>query len=96
MSAERYSQVPSQGRKMLNRSKDFDDNSEEKQNKRNFKEKGKEDIQKYSTENDSSYDEKIKKLESTNVVIFTKSLTDFIQQIVSDIKFAISEVNNSE
>ena len=99
---ERNSQMPSQRRKMLNRLKDFDDNSEddelnlEKQNLMNFKEKEKEESQKYSIESDSSYDETIKNLESTNFGIFIKSHTDFIQQMVSDIKFTIPEVNNSE
>ena len=94
--------MPSQRRKMLNRLKDFDDNSEddelnlEKQNLMNFKEKEKEESQKYSIESDSSYDETIKNLESTNFGIFIKSHTDFIQQMVSDIKFTIPEVNNSE
>ena len=37
-----------------------------------------------------------KDLESTNFGIFLKSHTDFIQQMVSDIKFTIPEVNNSE
>ena len=56
---ERNSQIPSQRRKMLNRLKDFDDNSEddelnlEKQNLMNFKEKEKEETQKYSIESDS-------------------------------------------
>ena len=99
---ERNSQMPSQRRKMLNRLKDFDDNSEddelnlEKQNLMNFKEKEKEESQKYSIESDSSYDETIKNLESTNFGIFIKSHTDFIQQMISDIKFTIPEVNNSE
>ena len=61
---ERNSQMPSQRRKMLNRLKDLDDNSEddelnlEKQKLINFKEKEK--TQKYSIESDSSYDETIK------------------------------------
>ena len=99
---ERNSQIPSQRRKKLNRLKDFDDNSEddefnlEKQNLMNFKDKEKEETQKNSIESDSSYDETIKNLESTNFGIFIKSHTDFIQQIVSDIKFTIPEVNNSE
>ena len=62
----------------------------------NFKEKEKEETQKYSIESDSSYDETIKNLESTNFGIFIKSHTDFIQQMVSDIKFTIPEVNNSK
>ena len=63
---ERNSQMPSQRRKMLNRLKDFDDNSEddelnlEKQNLMNFKEKEKEETQKYSIESDSWYGETIK------------------------------------
>ena len=99
---ERNSQMPSQRRKMLNRLKDFDDNSEDdelnlaKQSLMNFKEKEKEETQKYSIESNSSYDETIKNLESTNFGIFIKSHTDFIQQMVSDIKFTIPEVNNSE
>ena len=94
--------MPSQRRKMLNRLKDFDDKSEDdelnlaKQSLMNFKEKEKEETQKYSIESDSSYDETIKNLESTNFGIFIKSHTDFIQQMVSGIKFAIPEVNNSE
>ena len=94
--------MPSQRRKMLNRLKDFDDNSEddelnlEKQNLMNFKEKEKEETQKYSIESDSSYYETIKNLESTNFDIFIKSQTDFIQQMVPDIKFTIPEVNNSK
>ena len=97
---ERSSQMPSQRRKMLNRSKDFDDNSEgdelnlEKQNLMNFKEK--EATLKYSIESDSSYDARIKNLESTNFGIVIKRHTDFIQQIFSDIKFTIPEVNNSK
>ena len=93
--------MPSQRRKMLNRLKDFDDNSEddelnlEKQNLMNFKEKEKEESQKYSIESDSSYDETIKNLESTNFGIFIRNNIDFIQQMVSDIKFTIPEVNNS-
>ena len=93
--------MPSQRRKMLNRLKDFDDNSEdgelnlEKQNLMNFKEK--EETQKYFIESDiSSYDETIKNLESTNFGIFIKSHTDFIQQMVSDIKFTIRTVKNLE
>ena len=64
----------------------------------NFKEKEKEkkQIQKYSIKSDSSYDGTTKNLESTNFGIFIKSHSDFIQQMVSDIKFTISEVNNSE
>ena len=62
----------------------------------NFKEKEKEETQKYSIESDSSYDETIKNLESTNFGIFIKNHTDFIQQMISDIKFAIPKVNNSE
>ena len=93
--AERSSQMLSQRRKMLNRLKDFDDNSEddeldlEKHNMRNFKEKAKEkeEIQKYSLESDSSYDDAIKSLESTNFGIFRRSHTDFIQQMISDAKF---------
>ena len=85
---ERNSQMPSQRRKMLNRLKDFDDNSEddelnlEKQNLMNFKDKEKEEeeTQKNSIESDSSYDETIKNLESTNFGIFVRSHTDFIQQ----------------
>ena len=56
---ERNSQMPSQRRKMQNRLKDFDDNSDddelnlEKQNLMNFKEKEKEETQKYSIESDS-------------------------------------------
>ena len=56
---ERNSQMPSQRRKMLNRLKDFDDNSEddelnlEKQNLIDFNEKEKEETQKYSIESDS-------------------------------------------
>ena len=99
---ERNSQMPSQRRKMLNRLKDFDDNSEddelnlEKQNLIDFNKKEKEETQKYSIESDSSYDETIKNLESTNFGIFIKSHADFIQQMISDIKFTIPEVNNSE
>ena len=99
---ERNNQMPSQRKKMLNRLKYFDDNSEddelnlEKQNLMNFKEKEKEETQKYSIESNSSYDETIKNLESTNFGIFIKSDTDFIQQMVPDIKFTIPEVNNSE
>ena len=67
----------SQRRKMLNRLKDFDDNSEddelnlEKQNLMNFKDKEKEEeeTQKNSIESDSSHDETIKNLESTNFCI---------------------------
>ena len=76
---ERNSQMPSQRRKMLNRLKDFDDNSEddelnlEKQNLMNFKEKEKEETQKYSIESNSSYDETIKNLESTNFGVFINS-----------------------
>ena len=100
---ERNSQIPSQRRKKLNRLKDFDDNSEddelnlEKQNLMNFKDKEKEEeeTQKNSIESDSSYDETIMNLESTNVGIFIRDNTDFIQQMVSDIKFTIPEVNNS-
>ena len=98
---ERNSQIPSQRRKKLNRLKDFDDNSEddefnlEKQNLMNFKDKEKEETQKNSIESDSSYDETIKNLESTNFGIFIRNNTDFIQQMVSDIKFTIPEVNNS-
>ena len=83
---ERNSQIPSQRRKKLNRLKDFDDNSEddefnlEKQNLMNFKDKEKEETQKNSIESDSSYDETIKNLESTNFGIFVRSHTDFIQQ----------------
>ena len=81
----------------------MDDNSEddelnlEKQNTRNFneKEKEKEKIQIYSIESDSSHDE-IKNLKGTNFGIFIKSHTDFIQQMVSDVKFTIPKVNNSE
>ena len=62
---ERNSQIPSQRRKMLNRLKDFDDNSEddelnlEKQNLMNFKDKEKEEeeTQKNSIESDISNDE---------------------------------------
>ena len=61
----------------------------------NFKEKEKEETQKYSIQSDSSYEETIKNLESTNFGIFIKSHTEFIQQMVSDIKFTIPEVNNS-
>ena len=43
----------------------------EKQNRMNFKKK--EEIQKYSIERDSSYDEAIKNLESTDFGIFIKS-----------------------
>ena len=101
---ERNSQIPSQRRKRLNRLKDFDDNSEddelnlEKQNLLNFKDKEKKDeeTQKNSIESDSSNDETIKNLESTNFGIFIRSQTDFIQQMVSGIKFTIPEVNNSE
>ena len=101
---ERNSQMPSQRRKMQNRLKDFDDNSDddelnlEKQDLMNFKkkEKEKEETQKYSIQSDSSYEETIKNLESTNFGIFIKSHTDFIQQMVSDIKFTIPEVNNSK
>ena len=98
---ERNSQIPSQRRKKLNRLKDFDDNSEddefnlEKQNLMNFKDKEKEETQKNSIESDSSYDETIKNLESTNFGIFIRNNIDFIQQMVSDIKFTIPEVNNS-
>ena len=60
------------------------------------KEKEKEETQKYTIESDSSYDETIKNLESTDFGIFIKSHTDFTQQMVSDIKFTIPEVNNSE
>ena len=89
---------------MLNRLKDFDDNSEddklnlEKQNLMNFKDKEKEEeeTQKNSIESDISNDETIKNLESTNFGIFIRSHTDFIQQMASDIKFTIPEVNNSE
>ena len=49
----------------------------------NFKENEKEEIQKYSIERDSSYDDTIKNLESTNFGIFIKSHTDFIQQMFS-------------
>ena len=58
--------MPSQRRKMLNRLKDFDDKSEDdelnlaKQSLMNFKEKGKEETQKYSIESDSRYGETIK------------------------------------
>ena len=84
---ERNSEMPSQRRKMLNRLKDFDDNSEddelnlEKQNLMNFKEKEKEkkETQKYFIESNSSYNEIIKNLENTNFGINT----DFIQQMVS-------------
>ena len=77
---ERNSQMSYQGRKMLNRLKYFDDNSEddelnlEKHNTRNFKEKEKEkeETQKYFLESDSSYNETIKNLESTNFSIFIK------------------------
>ena len=83
---EKKSQMSYQGRKMLNRLKYFDDNSEddklnlENQNLMNFKKMGKEkeEIQKYSIGSDSSYDETIKNLESTNFGIFIKSHTDFI------------------
>ena len=98
---ERNSQIPSQRRKKLNRLKDFDDNSEddefnlEKQNLMNFKDKEKEETQKNSIESDSSYDETIKNLESTNFGIFIRNNIDFIRQMVSDIKFTIPEVNNS-
>ena len=98
---ERNSQIPSQRRKKLNRLKDFDDNSEddefnlEKQNLMNFKDKEKEETQKNSIESDSSYDETIKNLESTNFGIFIRNNIDFIQQMVSNIKFTIPEVNNS-
>ena len=98
---ERNSQIPSQRRKKLNRLKDFDDNSDddefnlEKQNLMNFKDKEKEETQKNSIESDSSYDETIKNLESTNFGIFIRNNIDFIQQMVSDIKFTIPEVNNS-
>ena len=100
---ERNSQIPSQRRKKLNRLKDFDDNSEddelnfEKQNLMNFKDKEKEEeeTQKNSIESDSSYDETIMNLESTNFGIFIRDNTDFIQQMVWDIKFTIPEVNNS-
>ena len=63
----------------------------------NFKDKEKEEeeTQKNSIERDS-YDETIKNLESTNFDIFIRSHADFIQQMVSDIKFTIPEVNNSE
>ena len=102
--AERNSQIPSQRRKMLNRLKDFDYNSEddelnlEKKNLLNFKDKEKEEkeTQKNSIESDSSYDETIKNLESTDIGVFIRSHTDFIQQMVSDIKFTIPEANNSE
>ena len=60
----------------------------------NFKEK--EETQKYSIESDSSYDETTNNLESTNFGIFIKSHTDFIQQMISDIKFTIPKVSNSE
>ena len=63
---------------------------------RKKKEKEEEETQKYSMENNSSYDKAIKNLESTNFGIFLKSRTDFIQQKVSDIKFTIPEINNSE
>ena len=77
---EGRSQMLSQRRKMLNRLKYFDDNSEddelnlEKHNTRNFKEKEKEkeETQKYFLESDSSYNETIKNLESTNFSIFIK------------------------
>ena len=77
---EGRSQMLSQRRKMLNRLKYFDYNSEddelnlEKHNTRNFKEKEKEkeETQKYFLESDSSYNETIKNLESTNFSIFIK------------------------
>ena len=77
---ERNNEMPSQRKKMLNRLKYFDDNSEddelnlEKHNTRNFKEKEKEkeETQKYFLESDSSYNETIKNLESTNFSIFIK------------------------
>ena len=59
---ERNSQMPSQRRKILNRLKYFNDNSKddelnlENQNLMNFKEKEKEETQKYSIESDSSYE----------------------------------------
>ena len=99
---ERNSQMPAQRGKMLNRLKDFDENSEddelnlEKQNLLNVREKEKEETQKYFIESDSSYDETIKNLESTNFSIFIESHTDFIQEMVSDIKFTIPEVKSSE
>ena len=43
----------------------------------NFKEK--EETQKNSIKSDSSYDETMKNLDSTNFGIFLKSPTDFIQ-----------------
>ena len=77
---EGRSQMLSQRRKMLNRLKYFDYNSEddelnlEKHNTRNFKEKEKEkeETQKYFLESDSSYNETIKNLDSTNCSIFIK------------------------
>ena len=96
--------MPTQRRKTLNRSKDFDDNFEDdelnlkKENTRNFKEKEKEKegFQRYSMESNSSYDEAIKNLESTKFGTFIKTHTDFIQQMASDVKFTIPKVNNLE
>ena len=85
-----------------NKLNDFDDNFEDdelnskKENTRNFKENEREECQQYSLKSDSSYDETIKKLESTNCGIFLKSDTDVIQQMVWDVKFTIPEVNNSQ
>ena len=66
----------------------------EKQNLMNFKEKEKEETQKYSIEGNSSYDETITNLESANFGINIKNNTDFIQQMVSDIRLTIPKVNN--
>ena len=86
--AERNSQIPSQRRKTRNKLNDFDDNFEDdelnlkKENTRNFKENEREECQQYSLKSDSSYDETIKKLESTNFGIFLKSDRDVIKQMV--------------
>ena len=79
--------------------KDFDHTFEDgelnlkKKNTRNFKEKEKEKNQQYSIESNSSDNERIKNLESTNFGVFIKSHTDLIQQMVFDVKFTIPEVN---
>ena len=65
---------------------------------RNFKEKEMEkgEIKKYPIESDSSYDETIKNLECTFFGTFIKSQNDVVQEMVSDVKFTIPKVNNSE
>ena len=79
--------------------KDFDHIFEDgelnlkKKNTRNFKEKEKEKFSQYSIESNSSDNERIKNLESTNFGVFIKSHTDLIQQMVFDVKFTIPEVN---